>query len=155
MLKLYKPSLNELSFRQELLSDEATMAYNHAYGGCIDFPKEKWESWKNKWLESNNEKYFYRYLYDTEQKNFVGELAYHYDEEMERFLCDVIVHARYRGQGFGREGLRLLCVAAKENGLSSLYDNIALDNPSLELFLRCGFEEERRNEEFVLLCKRL
>ena len=69
MLKLYKPSLNELSFRQELLSDEATMAYNHAYGGCIDFPKEKWESWKNKWLESNNGKYFYRYLYDTEQKN--------------------------------------------------------------------------------------
>ena len=30
---LHRPVLEELSFRQALLSDEATMAFNHAWGG--------------------------------------------------------------------------------------------------------------------------
>ena len=33
---LHQPTLEELSFRQSLLSDPDTMAYNRAWGGAID-----------------------------------------------------------------------------------------------------------------------
>ena len=38
MLKLYTPKFEDLWFRQQLMIDEATMSYNHAWGGTIDFP---------------------------------------------------------------------------------------------------------------------
>ena len=44
-LILYRPRLEELDYRQSLLADPETMAYNHAYGGAIDFPRERWADW--------------------------------------------------------------------------------------------------------------
>ena len=43
MVKFIKPTLELLSFRQELLGNKETMAYNDKWGGTIDFPKEQWE----------------------------------------------------------------------------------------------------------------
>ena len=45
MLSLYLPELKDLWFRQKLLADEATMAYNRAWGGTIPFPEENWAPW--------------------------------------------------------------------------------------------------------------
>ena len=42
MVVLVKPTIDELSFKQELLSDEETMSFNHKYGGTIDFNKDRW-----------------------------------------------------------------------------------------------------------------
>ena len=69
--------------------------------------------------------------------------------------ADVIVHARYRKKGYGRQGLKLLCRAAKERGVSVLYDNMAVDNPALPLFLQEGFCEEERTDELIWLKKQL
>ncbi len=44
MVALYIPTLEDLWFRQKFLSDSETMSYNHAWGGTIDFPEEKWIS---------------------------------------------------------------------------------------------------------------
>lgn len=153
MLILHKPTLEELSFRQELLADEATMSYNHSYGGCIAFPPEKWETWYEKWLKTDTNRYFYRYLYNEELKTFVGECAYHWNEEEQKHICNVIVHSRYRGKGYGKEALLLLCEAAKDNGLTELWDSIAIDNASIGLFLHCGFVEASRDAEVVWLKK--
>ena len=49
----------------------------------------------------------------------------------------------------------MLCAAAKENGVKRLMDNIAVDNPSMELFRRMGFRERLRTEEYVLMEKEL
>ena len=38
MIRFHKPLLEELSFRQQLLSDEQTMAYNARWGGAVGFP---------------------------------------------------------------------------------------------------------------------
>ncbi len=149
---LHRPALEELSFRQALLGDLATMAYNHAYGGTIDFPRERWADWYARWVEHPDQR-FYRYLYDPRADAFVGEAAYHFDEELNGYVCDVIVHAACRGRGYGGQGLALLCEAAKENGVERLYDNIAVDNPSVSLFLKRGFREVSRNEEYVLVAK--
>ena len=48
---LHRPDLDELSFRQELLSDPATMSFNHAYGGTVAFPRERWADWYERWVE--------------------------------------------------------------------------------------------------------
>lgn len=129
------------------------MFYNHDYGGCIDFPPEKWEKWYEKWLKNHTNRYFYRYLYNQELKIFVGECAYHWEETEQKYICDVIVHSRYRGKGYGTEALFLLCEAAKDRGLNELWDNIAIDNPSVSLFLRCGFTEISRDADAVWLKK--
>lgn len=152
---LYQPNRNELSFRQNLLGDPETMAYNHAYGGTIDFPQERWADWYARWVEDGTGIRFYRYLYHESGRMFVGEASYHYDGAFDGFVCDVLVSARYRGCGFGRQGLALLCAAAKENGVKKLIDNIALDNPSVELFRRMDFRERLRNDEYILMEKEL
>lgn len=152
---LHRPALEDLSFRQSLLSDPDTMAYNRAWGGTIDFPRERWADWYGRWLEDASGARFYRYLYAPQPNVFVGEAAYHLDEELGGYICDVIVSAQYRGRGYGTQGLDLLCQAAKANGVPRLLDNIAVDNPSVSLFLKAGFREIGRNETYILVAKNL
>lgn len=155
MLKLYKPELNDLQFRQHLLSDPDTMSYNEKWGGTISFPREKWSYWYDRWVCDRGNKHFYRYLQDTEANDFVGETAYHYDEAREIFICDIIVLAGFRGNGFGTEGLKLLCDCAKNNGVDVIYDDIAADNPSVNLFLKNGFVIDYQTDEIVMVKKEL
>ena len=46
------------------------------------------------------------------------------------------------------KGLNLLCEAAKKNGIKLLHDDIALDNPAISIFLKAGFIEEYRTENY-------
>ena len=38
-------------------------------------------------------------------------------------------------------------------GVEVLYDNIAIDNPAIKLFLKTGFYEEYRTDEIIMLKK--
>lgn len=154
-LILYQPRLEELDFRQALLADPETMTYNHAYGGTIDFPRERWADWYARWVENGAGERFYRCLRRESDGKPVGEAAYYRDETFGEYVCDVLVAARYRGRGYGRQGLELLCAAARENGVKRLVDNIAIDNPSVGLFLSAGFRERLRNDEYILVEKEL
>lgn len=153
MLELYKPRIEDLWFRQALLSDPETMAYNRAWGGTIAFPETAWAKWHAHWLGAPAGERFYRYLRDGDA--FVGEIAWHRDAAQGLCLADVIVAAQYRGRGYGRAGLRLLCAAAREAGVAWLYDDIAIDNPAIGLFLSEGFIEEYRTDEIIMLKKAL
>ena len=155
MIALHKPTRDELWFRRELLADPATMSYNDAWGGAIAFPEEDWDGWYDYWLACDEGLRFYRYLLDSESSKFVGEVAYHYSEDEDIYLADVIVRADRRGKGLGRAGLRLLCEAAGERGVRVLYDNIAMGNPAIGLFLSEGFFEEYRTDECIYLRKDL
>ncbi len=154
MLTVYKPEYEDLWFRELMLSDEETMSYNHAWGGAISFPEEDWRDWYGLWVESPEDGWYYRYVKNGNGL-FVGEIAYHYDAELCGHAADVIIYAKYRGKGYGGEALRLLCSAARENGVSVLYDDIAADNPAIGLFLKHGFTEEDRTEEKIILKKEL
>ena len=153
-LTLYRPELDDLSFREKWLSDPETMSYNHAYGGTVPFPRERWADWYARWIGGEGERY-YRYLRLGDSREFVGNIAYYYDEEYGGHLCEVLVAAQYRGRGFGRQGLALLCEAARANGVKRLLDTIAMDNPAVTLFLRSGFREWRRTDAFILVEKEL
>ena len=85
----------------------------------------------------------------------MGELAYHYDPEYDGYVANVIVFSTFRGKGYGAQGLELLCAAAKENGINALYDDIAIDNTAVRLFLKQGFYEVYRTDEKIVLKKDL
>ncbi|MBR4164492.1 MAG: GNAT family N-acetyltransferase [Solobacterium sp.] len=152
MLTLHKPAYEDLWFRQKMMADEKTMSYNHAWGGTIPFPEEEWKDWYDYWIINHNNQRYYRYLKDDD---FVGEIAYHYDKELKGYIADVIIFAKYRGKGYGSKGLQMLCNAAKENGISVLYDDIAIDNSAIHLFLKDGFTEKYRTEDKIILMKQL
>ena len=154
MLTLYEPRLEDLWFRQMMLEDEETMSYNHAWGGTIPWPKERWQAWYDEWIIHHQSRRFYRYLQD-ETGAFIGEIAYHYDDEISGYIADIIVYAKYRGKGYGSQGLDLLLTAANENGIHILYDDMATDNPARKLFLQHGFSEEYRTEEIIMLKREL
>ena len=153
LLELVVPALEDMWFREKLLADEETMSYNHAWGGTIPFPQENWRDWYDYWVVNHEGRRYYRYLKD--EQGFVGEIAYHYDPEYDGYVANVLVYSEYRGRGYGAQGLALLCDAAKENGIRILYDDIAIDNPAILLFLKQGFCEERRTEEKIILKKDL
>lgn len=153
-LTLHKPNLNDLRFRQKLLSDKRTMSYNHAWGGTIDFPQDQWPDWYDHWIKNPEDKRYYRFL-KTSEGEFVGEIAYHYGNETKAYMADVIIHADHRGKGYGSEALDILCRIAKENGIRALHDDIAIDNPAIGLFLKHGFKEEYRTDRIIMLRKDL
>lgn len=153
-LTVCKPEYKDLWFKQLMLSDEDTMSYNHAWGGTIPFPEEQWKAWYSRWIDNPEGKRYYRYL-KNEGDQFVGEIAYHFDPDVNGYLADVIVYAKYRGQGYGTLALSILCSVAKEYGISVLYDEIAIDNPAVSLFLKQDFSEEYRTEELIMLKKEL
>ena len=153
-MKTVKPRYEDLWFRRALLADEETMSYNRAWGGTIAFPEEDWRDWYDHWLDGEETERYYRYL-RNEDGRFVGEIAFHYDAELGAHLANVIILSQYRHRGYGGQALELLCEAAREKGIGVLYDDIAVDNPAITLFLRHGFEEEYRTEEKIFLKKEL
>ena len=153
-ISFYKPLIEDLWFREALMADPETMSYNNAWGGTIPFPREKWVEWYDFWVK-NPDKRFYRYIATGKSRSFVGEAAYHYDEDLQVYLADIIVSAKCRKRGYGKAGLQKLCAAAKAAGITEMYDNIARDNPGIRLFLQCGFREEYRTEEIIMLKKQL
>lgn len=151
MLEVVKPELEDLWFRESMMSDSETMSYNGAWGGTIPFPKEDWDEWYTLWVRNSGHDRYYRYLKDDANKVFVGEISYHFDKLRNIYLCDVIIKAEFRRRGFGTQGIQLLCEAAKANGVKALYDDIATDNPSTHLFLKNGFSIEFQNDEIVMV----
>lgn len=154
-IELHRPSLNELSFRELMLGDEETMSYNDAWGGTVPFPMEDWADWYDHWVVNTAGKRFYRYIKDSSTGEFIGEIAYHFDEERQIHIADVIVFSQYRNRGYGSKALRRLCREAAERGVDVLYDDIAIDNPGISIFLREGFTEEYRTDEIIMLRKDL
>ncbi len=144
MISLYVPKLEDFWYEAKLESDPLTMSYNAGYDvsyygyhydtGCIDFPESRWEEVYNKRIK---EKRYFAYIKDDDR--FVGYVNYQLVDD--RYECGVVVEQQYRGMGYAKEALRLLCDVAKENGVKELYDNFETDREhTLELFESVGFE---------------
>lgn len=67
-LYLHVPSFEELDYRQKILAQPDTMAYNRGYElgfenydnetGCIDFRKEYWKEWFSPWVNNIPNRYY-------------------------------------------------------------------------------------------------
>lgn len=105
MLTVVLPAREHMPFRQAMLADPATMAYNAPWAppeGCLPFPKERWDAWLDRWTGHEPER-FCAFLAE-EAGELVGEICwYGYGAGM-----GVVIGAAHRGKGYGKEGLRLL-----------------------------------------------
>lgn len=117
-IKLYLPKENELDFAKNLLNDPATMAYNKGYDLPFSgYDKETGtithdDTYRKKWYDlyfSNPGKYFYAYIYDKDLKTFVGDVNFH-PSKLNPYSRDIgiVIKDEFRGQGYGKLGLKLL-----------------------------------------------
>lgn len=149
MLKLHIPTFEELNYRESLLKDPSTMEYNSGYDlgmpnydintGCIDFNKDYHESWYSRWV--NVDKKFYAYLLDETTNNFIGEVSFRFDDDLDGYMIGITIEAKHRGKGYSKEGLKLLCEKAfNDYNAKSLYDDIPSSRVgAINLFKKQGF----------------
>lgn len=146
-VSLYVPELEDYWYEEKIQSDSSTMSYNAGYDvsyygyhydtGCIDFPRSKW---KEKFEVRKKENKFFAYIKDNKINEFVGYCNYQYNENDNRYECGILIEYNYRGKGYAKIALELLCNKAKENGITELYDNFELDRKdALKLFESEGF----------------
>ena len=148
MLSLYIPKLEDYWYEEKLQSDAKTMSYNAGYDvsyygyhydtGCIDFPKEKWKETFDKRINENK---FFAYIKDNDSNQFVGYVNYHYNKNDNRYECGILIEYKYRGKGYSKKGLKLLCDEARKNNIKSLYDNFEINRGNtLKVFESVGFK---------------
>ncbi len=150
-LALKIPGLRDMAYRQGLLADPDTMAYNRgrdldgAEGydpatGCIDFPRDNWRWWRQVWL-MNEPDFFSALLWDEEAGCFVGEVCWFRDDETQAHTAGILIEAKHRGKGFCAEGLRLLIARAfAREEIAVLRCDLPTDNlPALRGYARAGF----------------
>lgn len=130
---LYCPKLDELWYREKLLSDTKTMEYNKGYKlgfpeydnetGCIAFPKEKWQRWYNYFIGNEPER-FYAYIVRHDDGKFIGELNFHRSEDDSRYDMGIVIESSYRGKGYATEALGLLLEYAFDKlGASAVHND--------------------------------
>ena len=82
-LRLYLPQYNELLFREQLLSDPETMAFNrfkepspdyHPETGCIDFPRGTWALWYDFWMDREPDN-FYAVIFVCRNRDYIIKLC--------------------------------------------------------------------------------
>ena len=145
---LYTPKLKDYWYEAKIQSDPQSMSYNAGYDvsyygyhydtGCIDFPENKWEETYNKRI--NDSKYF-AYIKDNDLNTFVGYVNYHYNKNDDRYECGILIESKYRGKGYSKIALELLCEEARKNGVKELYDNFEINRDNtLNIFKQVGFE---------------
>ena len=150
---LHMPSESELSYRRFLIADEATMAYNLGFGdhgGCTyRRTPEEVRCWYQKW--NHGSKNFYAYILRAVDQRPVGEVAL--SGASEQPMVNVLIEARYRGQGYGLAALQQLleyafCVQRQK----AVYDDFPATRVQAEaVFAREGFV---RTDSGLLVCTR-
>ena len=150
IIELHVPTIEELYFRQECMSDSETMSYNAGYDvnftgyhrdtGCIDFPKESWENWhKNKLTNPN---FFYAYIYDKTKRKFVGYVNFNKNPETEKATMGIVIKSEFHGQGYMRPAMKLLIEKARLMGVKYLTDTVPETRVrALKVFYDLGFEK--------------
>ena len=113
------------------------MAYNKE---IVPFPREKWDAWYDKWIERKDPNYYYAYIFDKDKSIYVGEIAYRKETNLDVGTLNIIIANKYRGLGYGKEGLKGLVNIAFNNGWNEVRDVIEKDNlRSQKMFSDFGF----------------
>lgn len=151
-IKLYLPKENELDFAKNILNDPATMAYNKGYD--LPFPSYDKatgtithdDTYRKKWYDlyfSNPGKYFYAYIYDQDLKTFVGDVNFHPSKlNPDARDIGIVIKDEFRGQGYGKAGLKLLINEAfSYDSIRSLANNFEKERAAaLKIHKDLGFK---------------
>jgi len=147
---LHIPSVEELWFRAECMSDPKTMNYNAGYNvsysgyhketGCIVFPKEMWSDWHKTKLSNPN--FFYAYICDKNTNQFVGYCNFNMDSNSHIATMGIVIKNEFQGQGYMRPAMQQLILTAKTRGVKTLIDSVPENRErALKVFYDLGFEK--------------
>ena len=161
-LHLHIPTLSEMAYRKRLQSDPATMSYNAGYDldlpgyhndtGCIDFPESEWAD-EHVFLVGSEPKMFYAYVARDKDDAFIGEVNVHRSGGGDWYDMGVLLEAKYRGMGYGKEALDLLLKYAFEKmGVPEIHNEFEeTRGAAYKTHLACGFREYARRDGMILL----
>ncbi len=149
-IKLYIPKIEELWFREKCMSDKGTMEYNAGYDvhyagyhydtGCIDFPKDKWESWYNEKMLNPN--FYYAYIFDVDLNQFVGYVNFNINSESKKATMGIVINKDFQGMGYMRPAMQELIKAAKAKNVKYLTDTVPeVRERALRVFYDLGFNK--------------
>ena len=147
-ITLYVPDYEDYWYEEKIQKDPLTMSYNAGYDvsyygyhydtGCIDFPKERWKETYDKRIRENR---YFAYIKDNDIDDYVGYVNYHYNKKDDRYECGIVIESKYRGKGYSKIALQLLCDVARNSGVKELYDNFEINRGNtLDIFKSLGFE---------------
>lgn len=147
-IELIEPKLEEYYYEKKINEDKDTMSYNAGYNisldryhydtGCVDFPKKIWKEMYDKRKRENR---YFAYIKDNDLNKYVGYVNYQYNKSDNRYECGIVIESKYRGKGYSKQALTLLCDVAKSDGIKELYDNFEIDRQhTLNIFESVGFE---------------
>lgn len=164
-LKLHVPSIREMDYRQKILAQPETMAYNagqlyeadgyDAATGCIDFPIQDWRYWRDVWLWHEPSR-FSAYLQIEETGEFVGEACYFYDMEADAHAVGILIEHCHRGKGYGVQAVRLIAGQAfQHDEVDKLFMDLPMSRESaIRMALTAGFREEFEEGGVLRMCLR-
>ena len=149
MLTLRAADRSLMPFRRAMLEDPQTMAYNAPWfppDGTIPFPEVKWDSWLERWVGKEPER-FCGYLFDGDTP--VGEVCWHSSGEE----IGVVIKAEFRGKGYGAQGMALLAERAFSHAeITQLCNTFeSTRDPALALHLHFGFVQDGREDGLLHL----
>jgi RimJ/RimL family protein N-acetyltransferase len=142
------PKIEDLHYRQEWMKDPKTMSYNAGYDmkfkgydkatGTITKTDQEMITWYNNWINKEPDKYF-AYIYNNEIVEPIGEVYYYLDNGIHSM--GIVIQDKYRGKGFSKIALELLCEIAKQNGITEIYDTFESDRINvIKIFENVGFK---------------
>lgn len=149
-LHLHIPELSELWYRQQILSDAATMDYNKGYDlkfegyhqdtGCIDFLKCQWEEWFH-WFVCGKPDRFYAYIVRNCDDAFIGEVNLHKSSENSWYDMGIVIEYKFRGMGYAVEAMELLLAEAFRNlSVSAVHNDFEISRKAaIHTHLSAGF----------------
>lgn len=160
-IRLKVPDFKELGYRKKILADSETMAYNRGYSefegynketGCIDFDEKYWNDWFSCWVKNISNRY-YAYIIKIDGNIPIGEVALRYVKERKSYCVDIIIEAKYRRNGFGKQALKLLIdTSFNKLGADRIFDDFPKSRLSAEkLFKQLGFK--RISDDIIELTK--
>lgn len=153
MIYFKTPALEELEYRTKLLKDPQTMSYNIGFSnhadGTIDFTKEHYSSWYERWI--NQDDHYYAYVYHDNTP--IGEVALRYDEEFKAYMISIIVEYQYRQNHYGHDILALLLKYAFETlAISKVIDIFPKNRlAAYKLFQSFPFQFHSLKDNLVLV----
>ncbi|MCI8564912.1 MAG: GNAT family N-acetyltransferase [Lachnospiraceae bacterium] len=153
-LNLYIPAYEELWYRRKIMQDPDTMSYNKGYDidctgydkatGCIAFPEEEWADWYAYFIGQEPRR-FYAYIVREGDGAFIGEVNLHRNEKDPWHEMGIVLEAKYRGNGYAAEALRLLLQHAfEEMGAIAVHNDFEEErSAAARVHLSAGFTKGR------------
>ena len=154
-IELHIPNENELEYRRHLISDKETMNYNIGYGddgtGCYYQTIAQVKEWYKNW--NNGTDNYYAYIIHKKDNMPIGEVDIHWSGYCKKHTIGIVIEAKYRGKGYAKEALNLLCdIAFNELNLDKICDDFPKSRIAAEkVFSKVGFIRE--DDELVVLTK--